>query len=88
MENVLNNFGSLIFSKTGTDIYNGDNLYYEEYFWHKEKRKLQMFFDDGALAGFRNIASMGTVDMIITGIDQAVPDDVFIIPADFKLYEE
>ena len=68
------------FSGSGTAAFAGKNLPYEEY-TDNNKDKAQYFIDGNRLAGVRSISSAaGTVDMVISVLDQNVPDSVFNIP--------
>ena len=75
------NTAGISFTGSGTAVFAGKNLPYEEYA-DNNSIKSQFFIDGNRLAGIRNISSAaGTFDMVISVLDQNVPDSVFNIPA-------
>jgi len=68
------------FTGSGTASFAGKNLPYEEYS-EKDGSKSQFFIDGNKLAGIRSISKEETVDMVISVLDQNVPDSVFNVPS-------
>lgn len=68
---------------SGTAVFNGKNLPYEEYS-DGEGSKAQYFMDGNNLAGIRTITSGSNVDLIILVLDQNVPGNVFDIPSGYQ----
>ncbi|WP_461247949.1 hypothetical protein [Treponema sp. R6D11] len=84
-QNTLSNgavdTNTLTYTGSGTAVFAGKNLPYEEY-TVKTGGKAQFFIDNNKLAGIRNITpGQGTVDLVILALDQNVPDSVFVIPS-------
>ena len=69
----------MTFTGTGTASFAGKNLSYEEY--TEEGKKTRFFIDGNKLAGMRAIADGETMDIIISILDQNVPDSAFNIPS-------
>jgi hypothetical protein len=76
----------MTFTGSGTAMFNGKNLPYEEYS-DGEGNKAQYFLDGDKLAGIRNINEEMTMDIIILVLDQDVPDSVFDIPGNYQKIE-
>ena len=69
------------FTGSGNASFAAKNLPYEEY-TTKDGSKAQYFIDGNKLAGIRNITPGElAVDIIISVLDQSVPDNVFIVPS-------
>ena len=66
-------------SGSGTAQFGGRSLPYEEYRDAKGDRT-QYFLDGTRLAGIRSISGSVTVDMVISELNQNVPNNVFDIP--------
>jgi len=72
--------GSLKFTGSGSAVFAGKNLPYEEY-TANDNGKVQFFVDGNKLAGMRNIIpGQPAVDVVISALDQNVPDSVFTVP--------
>ena len=65
---------------SGTAVFNGKSLPYEEY-RDPQGSRVQYFLDGNKLAGIRNIEGGKTVDMVIIVLDQNVPANVFTVPS-------
>jgi len=71
---------SMKFTGSGTAVFTGKNLPYEEYI-NSDGSKTQFFIDGNRLAGTRStVPGQGTADMVILVLDQNVPDSIFNIP--------
>ena len=71
---------NITFTGTGTAAFNGRNLSYEEY--TTNDGRAQYFVDGNKLVGIRSISpGTGTVDSIISVLDQNVPDSAFAVPS-------
>jgi len=78
----------MVVTGSGTALFNGKNLPYEEYSLEGESRvKSQFFLDGNNPAGIRTIANGQTIDMIILALDQNVPNSAFEIPAGYTKIE-
>jgi hypothetical protein len=78
----------MIVTGSGTALFNGKNLPYEEYSLAGESSvRVQLFLDGNNLAGMRTIAVGQTIDTIILALDQNVPNSVFEIPAGYQRME-
>jgi hypothetical protein len=73
----------MILTSSGTAMFDGKNLSYEEYS-DEEGNRVQYFLDGNKLAGIRNIMSEGTIDVVILVLDQNVPASVFDIPSSYQ----
>ena len=74
-------------SGSGTASFGGKSLPYEEYM-DPEGSKAQYFMEGTKFAGIRNIVSGGeTIDLIISVLDQNVPDNVFNIPTGYQVQD-
>ena len=72
---------------SGTAMFNGKSLSYEEY-KDPDGNRTQYFLDGSKLAGIRNIMDDGgTIDVIISVLDQNVPNNVFDIPSGYQVQD-
>ena len=70
----------ITFTGTGTAVFAGKSLPYDEYA-NADGTKSQYFVDGNKLAGIRNIAPKeGISDIVISVLDQNVPNTIFDIP--------
>jgi len=76
----------LSFTAAGTANFDGRNLPYEE-FKGPDGEKTQYFFDGNRLAGIRESDGSETSDIVISELNQNVPDSVFNIPAGYTVLE-
>ena len=78
--------GAMIFTGSGTASFAGKNLPYEEY--KTDEGKVQYFVDGNKLAGMRTIIpGQGNMDMVISALDQNVPDSVFTVPSGYEVLD-
>ena len=71
---------NITFTGSGTAVFAGKSLPYEEY-KTGDGSSVQYFIDGNKLAGIRTVVSgQGNMDMVITVLDQNVPDSIFDIP--------
>ena len=77
---------SMKFASSGTAVFNGKTLPYDEYS-NAEGLKIRYFVDGSKLAGVRTITKEGTFDIVITELNQNVPDKVFDIPSGYQIQE-
>ena len=71
------------FNNTGTAIFDGINLQYDEYS-NPEGARVQYFVDGDRLVGIRSISGEISVDFIISELNQNVPNNVFDIPSGYR----
>ena len=72
--------GNLKFTGSGTAAFAGKNLPFEEYA-SNDGSKMLFFVDGNRLAGIRtSVPEQGSADMVISALDQNIPDSVFNIP--------
>ena len=71
---------------SGTASFGGKSLPYEEY-RDSEGSRVQYFLDGAKLAGIRTICSEGNTDIIISVLDQNVPNNVFDIPNGYQVQD-
>ena len=75
------------FTGSGTAIFAGKSLPYEEYS-SPDGIEAQYFLDGNRLAGIRNIVDReGTIDIVILELDQNVPNNVFDIPSGYQVQD-
>jgi hypothetical protein len=71
--------GKLTYTGSGTAVFAGKSLPYDEY-QDTAGVKSQYFVNGNKLAGIRTITGKGNEDMVISVLDQNVPNNVFDIP--------
>ena len=74
------------FANSGTARFDGRNLQYDEYS-DPDGVRVQYFIDGNSLAGIRTIVAELTVDIIITELNQNVPNNVFDLPTGYRMQE-
>jgi len=72
---------------SGRASFGGKNLPYDEY-RDPDGNKAQFFMDGAKFAGIRNISTEGeNIDLIISVLDQNVPNNVFNIPTGYQVQD-
>ena len=86
-ESMKLEFDKMTFVRSGTAVFKGKSLPYDEYL-DKDGDKSQFFVDGNKLAGIRSIDGKGEQsDMVISALDQNVPNSVFEIPAGYQVQD-
>jgi hypothetical protein len=73
-------------SGSGTAQLGGRSLPYEEY-KDAQGNRVQYFLDGARLAGIRSISGRDTIDMVISELNQNVPNNVFDIPRGYQVQD-
>ncbi|MCL1972406.1 MAG: hypothetical protein FWG57_05390 [Endomicrobia bacterium] len=75
----------MVLTGSGSAMFDGRNLPYEEYTDKEGDGKTQFFFDGGKLAGIRNVVNGGKVDTVVLALDKNIPANAFDIPAGYNI---
>ena len=73
-------------SGSGTAQFNGRSMPYEEYRDAKGNR-VQYFLDGARLAGIRSIIGRDAIDIVVSELNQNVPNNVFDIPRGYQVMD-
>jgi hypothetical protein len=79
--------GKITYTGSGTAVFAGKSLPYDEY-QDIAGVKSQYFVSGNKLAGIRTITGRGNEDLIISVLDQNVPNNVFDIPSSGYLVQD